>query len=376
MKTFFTLTIFLTLGLGASFQNVHAEELIPALCKQVLTPDQTTTLQEVLVKHVTEKVKVFEEADKESGVAFVAEPGDELYLDDPKATKGKWTLVSKKEGDIGYVLTSKLDLESADDDGDTGGVKKREIGLRGRIGFAIVQEGMSTPGGTNKPPDNYQLGTSSATLALGGAYITPYGKKYMLGGEMTLDIDKGFPGISYTNPTTMANSTIGFTLYNFNLRALGGYDLHGKRGTVVWGRLGYHYQSFQVADVTDPAKNTALLPSEILKGITFGGGVTIPKLTPKIGVGVSLDLMLIGTSLQQTKNLEDGANPSAKGFCFGGSFIYRWKPKLDLAANYDLNYASLSFGAPVTGSMRTHTGMSSSRGDTLHTITAGIVYGL
>jgi hypothetical protein len=327
--------------------------------------------------HVTEKIKVYEEANNSSDVMFTADPSDDLFLDpdDPKATKGKYTLVSKKDGDIGYVLTDKLDLGS-DEDSDAGDGRKRAIDLRGRIGFAIIQEGMSTPGGSTKPPDNFNLGTSSATLALGGRYVTPYGKKYFLGGEATLDIDKGIPGISYTNATTMQSSTIGFTLYNFNLRALGGYDLRGKRGTVVWGRLGYHYQSFQVADVTDPAKNTALLPSEILKGITFGGGVTIPKLTPKIGIGLSLDLMLIGTSLQQTKNLEDGANPSASGACFGGVFTYRWKPKMDLQATYDLNYASLSFGAPVMGSMRTHTGMSSSRADTMHTIAVGIVYGL
>src|SRR5262249_49491758 len=154
---------------------------------------------------------------------------------------------------------------SEDDDGGGGGAAgKRQIDLRGRLGFAIIQEGMSTPGGMKGPPDNYNLGTSSATLALGGSYITPYSKKYWLGGEATLDIDKGFPGISYTNMTTMQSSTIGFTLYDVNIRALGGYDLHNKRGMVAWGRLGYHYRSFQVADVGDPTKNTALLPSEIL----------------------------------------------------------------------------------------------------------------
>jgi len=328
--------------------------------------------------HVTEKVKVFEEANSSSDVMFTAEPSDELFLDpdDTKAGKGKWTLVSKKDGDIGYVMTDKLEMPSDEGDGDAGGDRKRTIALRGRLGFAIIQEAMSTPGGTTKPPDNFSLGTSSATLALGGRYVTPYGKKYFLGGEMTLDVDKGFPGISYTNMTTMQSSTIGFTLYNLNLRALGGYDLHGKRGTVVWGRLGYHYQSFQVADVSDPAKNTALLPSEILKGITFGGGVTIPRLTQKIGIEASLDLMYIGTSLEQTKNLEDGANPSASGLCFGTVLTYKWKPKMDIQATYDFNHATLDFGAPVMGSMRTHTGMSSSRGDTMHTIAVGIVYGL
>ena len=48
---------------------------------------------------------------------------------------------------------------------------------------------------------------------------------------------------------------------------------------------------------TDPAKNTALLPSEILKGPTIGVAATIPRVTDKIGLRFSLDLMVIGDRL-------------------------------------------------------------------------------
>ena len=39
----------------------------------------------------------------------------------------------------------------------------------------------------------------------------------------------------------------------------------------------------------------------------------MPRLTEKIGLRFSLDAMLVGASVTQTKSLEDGANPSAKG---------------------------------------------------------------
>jgi hypothetical protein len=209
---------------------------------------------------------------------------------------------------------------------------------------------------------------SSVTLALGGSYVMPYGK-YLVGAEASLDLNKGLSGIK----DMATNSTTGFTLYNFNLHVLGGYPLKSKRGTVLWAHLGYRYKALQISDASDTTKNVAMLPSENVKGPTFGVAATIPKLTSKIGLRFSLDLMLIGGSLEQTKNLEDGANPTASGEILGMAATYRWKPGMDIQATYDLNHDSLSWGAPVTGSMRVHTGTAASRGDTMHTLAVGIV---
>ena len=119
-------------------------------------------------------------------------------------------------------------------------------------------------------------------------------------------------------------------------------------------------------------KTSAKLPSEVVKGPMLGVGISIPKITGKIGLRFSLDAMLIGASVTQTKNLEDGANPSAKRITFGTGFTYRWKPSMDIQATYDLNYGSMSFGAPIATSQRMHTGTSVSRTDINHTVAVGV----
>jgi hypothetical protein len=324
--------------------------------------------------HVSSKVDIYEEANPASGVAFTANPSDPLYLSDDvdKATKGKWTFVSSKEGDAGYVMTSSLDLNT--DTSPPVGPRTREIMVKARLGVALLSETMASTGGAATGPDNFNSGANAVTLALGGGYTRPYGAKYVIGAEANLDLDKAFSGLPSTDAATMMTNNAAFTLYNFNLRLLGGYDLHGKRGTVFWARLGYHYESFLVSDVTDPAKNVTKTPSEVIKGPTLGLAMTIPNLTQKFGFSLNFDLMFAG-GLAQTKNLEDGANPSAGMYGFGFGVTYRWKPPMNFQFNYDYESESLSFGAPVMTSMRTHTGTAATRSDSLNTITFGIVRG-
>jgi hypothetical protein len=278
--------------------------------------------------------------------------------------------VSVADGDIGWILTSKLDME-ASDSGESS-IKGRTIDLRARGGLTIINQGLRSVSSTLPPgvPDNYNVGTAAATLALGADILYPYGKNYVLGGELAYDFDKAVPGVAFMGKNT------GITVHNLNLRALAGYDLHNAKGMIVYGRLGYHYQGFLVDNVSDLTQNTAKIPSEVFSAVTFGGALSIPKLTQNIGIRASLDLAVIATSLTQTKNLEDGATPSEKAVCLGGVFTYHWKPKMDLQATYDLNYGSASFGAPVASSMRGHTGMSVSRTDIFHTLTFGITYAL
>jgi hypothetical protein len=314
------------------------------------------------VAHVTKKTPVFSERDKESEESFTARPKDILY---PEETKGKWTFVSTDEGDAGWVQTSDLDM---DDGGGGGGSHKRTIDLRARAGVTLINQGMRTAGSMLTVPDNYNIGTSALSLALGGMVLYPYGPDYMVGGELAYDVSKAIPGIAYMGTNTS------FTVHNLNVRAVGGYDLHKKSGMMILARLGFRYQAFLVSDVIDFTKNTAKLPSEVMKAPTIGAGLTIPKLTDKIGLKFTLDAILLA-GITQTKNLEDGANPSEKGICLGGVFTYKWKKGFDLQGTYDLNYASVDFGAPMATSMRGHTGTGVSRTDIFHTVTFGITAG-
>jgi len=321
--------------------------------------------------HVSEKTVVYSERDKESDQAFVAKPSMVLY---PAETKGKWTRVETDDGDTGWVYTSQIEV---DDGGGAGGPRKREIDVRARVGVTFMQQGMRSAGSTVTFPDNYNIGTSAATVSLGGGVIYPWGKQGLIGGELAYDLAKAVPGIYYKDPTTMVANNIGVTMHNVNVRGVVGYDLQKKNGMTIFGRLGYRYEGFIVDGNSpyDPAKNTAKLPSEVTTGITIGGALAIPRLTDKIGLKVALDAMLVGVGVTQTKALEDGSKPSAKAYCLGAGFTYRWKSDMDLQATYDLNYAAYDFGPPLMSSMRAHTGTDTTRTDIFHTVTFGLAKG-
>lgn len=313
--------------------------------------------------HVSESTTIYSEPNKSSEASFTAGPKTAIYV---LEAAGKWSLVENDDGDAGYVLTSKLNIEES-----AGGARKRMIDLRGRLGVTFVKQSLATPGmPTAIVPENYSASSSAFTVALGGAVLYPYQKRAWLGGELGYDFNKAVPGISYKNQTTS------FSYHVLNLRAVAGYDLQKKNGMTVYGRLGLHYDSFQVADATDLNKNLAKLPNQIIAAPILGGALDIPRLAPKIGLKVSLDFIPFLASVSQTKNLEDGTDPSAKALFLGGALTYRWKPKMDLQVTYDLTYESLSFGgAPPATSQRGHTGTATRSGsDFNNALSAGIAY--
>ena len=323
---------------------------------------------------VKKKVVAFSEANAESEESFRATPSMVLFPTGKK--KGNFIEVETEDGDIGFVLAKDIEVSGGgggggdEEDGPSGGPRKKgQIDVRGRLGVTIVQQRQRTAGGLDDRPDNYNLSTSAATIALGGTYLRPYKAAYLVGGELAIDIAKAVPGIKVD-----AMNTTGITIYNVNARAMIGKDFKRKSGMVAFGRLGFRYYSYQVGNFDDLTKNTAKLPSEIVKAPTIGAALALPKLTEKIGLRFSLDAVLIGASMQQTKGLEDGDATKAKGVMGGVGFTYRWKPSLDINAAYDLNYMKYDFGVPSMTSARGHdaAGTSTGRTDVFHAVTVGV----
>ena len=322
------------------------------------------------IARVTKKVSVYEEADAESGEEFVARPTDILY---PMESKDGWTFVENAEGDSGWVMSDALEVESSG--GGGGGTGRRVIDIRVRAGLTIIQQGMRTAGSNVlSVPDNYNIGTSSATLSVGTGILIPKGK-WLLGGEFTYDYAKALGGgVAYDpdGPDPMAAVNIGITLHNVNVRALAGLDLKKKSGMALFGRLGYRYQGFLITDVANFTANPAKLPSEVVKAPTLGAALSIPRLTEKIGIKFSLDAILFAASVKQTVGLEDGGAPSTKAIVLGTDFTYKIGKAFDLMATYNLNYMSIDFGAPIASSMRNHMGTNVTRTDIIHMVTFGV----
>jgi hypothetical protein len=345
-------------GKGASEEEEDADAIVV---------DEEESGEARPTTHVKAKTVALQDPTDGAEESFAATPKMALYPTGNK--KGKYTEVENDDGDLGYVLTSSLEASDDEDGGGGGGggsgggisagdsgPRTRQIDARARLGVTFLSQSASGGGGVS---------TAAATLALGGGYLMPYKPKILLGGELTYDYAKALPGVK-----NMDGSTTSIGLHNLRLRALGGYDMKKRSGMTLFGRLGFHYQSYQVASVTDLAKNTSKLPSEIIKAPALGVGISIPRLTKKIGLRASLDAILF-SGVSQTKNLEDGKSPSASGALFEAGMTYHWKKDMDILVAYDLTYFSMSFGAAVPTSKR-GAAATTSRGDQFHSFTAGI----
>jgi uncharacterized protein YgiM (DUF1202 family) len=303
---------------------------------------------------VTKRVSVHTEPDDDSDEDFVVRPSDTLFVGD---TKGDWTYVENSAGDGGWVQNDLLE------EGAAGGGTKR-IQVRARAGLLAFQQTVrSTASAVQTPPDNYDVKSRMLSINLGGGIVIPRGK-LLYGGELTYDLAKGSAPYEGFPDTSL-------TVHNVNVRALVGLDFKKASGMALLGHLGYRYQGILVGDVANEMANPARLPSEVVKGPAIGAALDIPRLRPKLGLNVSLDAMLFGASITQTKGLEDGASPSLKAIVLGAGLAYHLS-SLDVLARYELDYMSVDFGAPLATSTRMHMGTGLKRTDTFHGVTVGI----
>ena len=72
---------------------------------------------------------------------------------------------------------------------------------------------------------------------------------------------------------------------------------------------------------------------------------------------------------KQTRNLEDGSDPSVKGAWLTGCLAYKWKSNMTINGAYELTYMKTDFGAQAVNSMR-HPGATgnTSRRDLHHSV--------
>jgi hypothetical protein len=283
--------------------------------------------------------------------------GDRLAFVD-QSEDGKWLQVENEDGDAGWIRAKDVAPD---------GRKERVIALDARLGFASIGESFQSNGTGSLA--NYNLGSAAVAVALAGGADWKYGSNYRIGGELSYVMAKATPGVRYSDGTNSAD--IGFTNHDIDARLKFGYDLHSAKGTVLWGRAGYHYGMFSVDNVGDLTKNLAHLPSEILSGPTFGVAMEMPKLGEKIGACASADVLYPG-SRSQTKGLEDGAASKTLAAWLGAMVSYQWKSDLSIGAGYRLGYASTQWAGTATGSMRGTNATQAQRTDLSHVLTVGL----
>lgn len=275
--------------------------------------------------------------------------------------KGGWMLVDDGENS-GWVKTSEVF--------EPGVRPHRVIKLDARLGFERLAQVFRSQGNTDGSPiANYDVAAASAAIHAEAEMIQKYKANYLIGGELRFDLGKSTPGIRYSDGTNAAD--IPYTTYDIDVRGMFGYDFHHKTGAAAYGRVGYHYGMFQVANVSDFTKNLAHLPSETLAGPTIGIGAELPRLNEKIGAQIAADYLVMGKRAQ-TKGLEDGAVSTVSALWAGAIVNYQWKPAITLDAAYGYDYSKTVWTGAATGSMRAPGVNGAARKDVTHALMVGL----
>ncbi len=304
---------------------------------------------------------IYSKPSRRSRSVSVVEQGDELTFV-KRSRSGKWMLVENDDGDAGWIRSSEV------------GAAQYEYpkALRrggARLGYLSFGSLFASDGQGELA--NYKFTTAAASVQIGGDYVHKYSKKYMIAVDGTYTGTRASPGIRFTNSAGQA-ADISFTMHEIDAGAALGYNLNDKRGTVLYGRVGYHYSKFQIDNVEDFEKNLAMLPSEILQGITIGARVDMPALTKKIGVRASLDALYPNGTRTQTKGLEDGAVSRVSALWALGHVIYQWKPDMTLEGIYRYGYSKTDWEGAATDSMRPHNATKAARKDVSHALMIGV----
>jgi SH3-like domain-containing protein len=313
------------------------------------------------VKIRSKRVSLYAEPSKKSDELGTAKKGKTFYF---MREDDGWVLIENDEGDAFWVRESDVSSPSS---GDSGGPFKRQLRGNAAAGFKLIGQRVKTEGGNPVQPDNYELGTSSATLGIGFEALYPYGEKYRVGGEASYVGSKAVPGIAVDGVNT------GLTIHDFDIRVNAGYDLKNAKGMVAFARLGYHYENFAVSNVTDLTQNPAKIPSEVFQGPVLGAALHVAKLSDKIAMRAMLDTIVFGGKRKQTVGLEDGMQPKTKAAWLTTCFAYRWKPDMTIDGIYELTLQTTQFGDQNPNGMRHSPGVGeTSRRDLNHTITVGL----
>lgn len=299
-----------------------------------------------------------------SDALIAVEPGSELLVI-RESRSGDWLLVENIDGDAGWIRSGDI----KDDAGGQYRYAKTTRAGGARIGYATIGSTFASDGMGELA--NYSTAAAAATLSVSGSYIHKYSEQYLLRGDVGYTGMRSSPGIRYTNAAGQAGD-IAFTQHEVDLGAAVGYNLKWDNGAVVYGRVGYHYGKFEVHEVDNFDVNLALLPSEILSGITVGVHVDVPRVNEKYAAHVGIDAIYPNGELKQTVGLEDGALADVFAAWATATVIYQWKPDMTLQGMYRYGMHEILWTGQAEGSMRPHNATEAARKDISHSLYVGV----
>jgi uncharacterized protein YgiM (DUF1202 family) len=291
----------------------------------------------------------------------VVRPGRELYVI-RESSSGDWILVEDDDGDSGWIRSSEVR-------GSGFSYPKMVKRAGARIGYSTRGSTFASNGQGELA--NYGISSAAAALSVGGELIYNYKPRYLILAEATYTGTRANPGIRFQNEMGQV-ADIGFLIHEIDVGGGVGYNFQSPTGMVAYGRVGYHYGNFGINDVGDFQQNLARLPSEILKGVTIGARLDIPKVRDDIGIYAGVDALYFEASRTQTTGLEDGALSEVFALWGNARVIYQWKPDMTLEGAYRYSMATTDWLGAAPGSMRPHNATEAARKDVSHTLSVGL----
>ena len=324
--------------------------------------DQARARERETVVVRVEQARLYQLPSARSEPVERAAVGSELVV---LGRNGGWLKVQNQRGVAGWIPGAKVQEPRRKPPVD-------KLARRASAGVGYSAIGQTFASSSEDPRGAYSLSSGAAVLALGGEVVYASGERWRLAGDLDYRLTIAAPGIRYTDPESMAAVDIGFKRHQVDLGARAGYVLGGDMGMVAYGRVGFHYDNFRINDVSNFDRNLALLPSEVLTGVTVGAILDVPRLGAAWAARVRVDALPLLASRQQTTGLEDGA--TSKTFAaWGGALLeYAWDDTYKLSGEYQYAYARTRWNGAVETSMRPHMADSARRKDSAHLLLIGV----
>jgi len=312
---------------------------------------------------------------------------------------GKWLRVASERGEAGWVRSSRVRQSPVDDRrrdarrldagrGDAGRVddaapaarpaaaasasRGDKLVVRATAALGYTAIGQKFASGSSDPRATYRLSSGAAVLGAGGELIHAWSARWVVAGDLGYRYSQATPGLHYTDPDTMTAVDIGFKRHQIDLGARAGYALGGAPGMVAYARVGFRYDNLRIDDVRNFDSNLARLPSEVLRGVTVGALLDVPRLGARWSARVGLDALPLLASRTQTTGLEDGA--SSHTFAVRGAAIVACAlgDTYRVSGEYGVEYAKTRWSGVADGSMRLQAADWARRKDSAHMFVIGV----
>lgn len=269
---------------------------------------------------------------------------------------GRWLLVRTLDGaDSGWIARARV----RDVDPAARALGATQLGLDASLGGAILTQTFQSA--SEQPLAAFRLRTVAGALGVGGLVRVRVAPRTELGGELAYRFLAASPGMRVLKEGG-GTEDMAVVQHAVELGGRVGARGPGPNGPSIYARLGYRFETTRVDEAP-----SARLPSDSLRGPTFGAGLDVPAATEHVAAAAELRVLYPGTFVQ-TDGRKEGEPASAYALHGRALLGYRVAPGWTIGAIYDFARSAVVLQGP---SQRLPGSQGAKRELTNHTFSIG-----